>query len=124
MANSSHELMTRFSPYYMSLFFSFEIYHEPQKIYFLERKISYSQHLAEPNLVRLFLILLLALCSRDFLILFEARQTCSMQIRLVSHYAGVFSPNGLVEPKNELGDESPWAWIATGQLTEEKSTED
>lgn len=49
--------------------------------------------------MRLFLILLLALCSRDFLILFEARQTCSVQIWLVSHYAGVFSPNGLVEQR-------------------------
>lgn len=95
-----------------------------RKFIFFKEKKTYSQRLAELNLVRLFLILLLALCSRDFLILFEARQTCSVQIWLVSHYAGVFSPNGLVEPKNELGDESPWAWIATGQLVEEKSTED
>lgn len=112
MANFSHELMTSFSPRYMSLFFSLEIYHESQKLLSLKKKKK-NPTLPAPcrNQFNETLILLLALFSRAFLAYLRPDRLDLCKYGW-SYLMLVLSPSigcWLVEPKNELGDKTPWA---------------
>lgn len=84
-------------------------------LFFKEKK--YLQDLAETHLMRLLLIFLLALCSRAFLSYLRPDRLVLCTYGW-SYVTLVFSSSmgcWLVEPKNELGDKSPWAWDETGQ---------
>lgn len=103
--------MTSFRPHFLLLFSSLEIYHNFQKISLMKKK-NYSQHLAGANLMRLLLILLLAPCSRAFLSCLGPNLFCAGMVGITSHCC--FLPQCLVDPKDELGDKSPWAWDEPG----------
>lgn len=95
--------------YFLSLL-KFTMDLRKKNLFFKEKK--HSQHFAGTNLMRLFLILLLALCSRAFLS--RLRPDKLVLCKYGYFYVMlVFSSSmgcWLVEPKIEVGDKSPQAW--------------